>query len=155
MKIFFQYSVSSSLRSHHSSFNVTSGFDRNYNCSILTVPCRQRAAVYFYFSWTHREFCFVSTSHYSPSLTWLQTSNYVSTIQLLFHWAAFLSYTYAYILNSWNQQKAQLMILKFSIENVFAFPQFKITLKKKKKKRQGTAHKTLHAPSKTKWNILG
>jgi len=54
----------------------------------------------------------------------------------------FFSYHYAHILNSWNQEQAQLMILKFSKENVFAFPLFEIIFglkikgKKKKKKEK-------------------
>lgn len=43
-------------------------------------------------------------------------------------------------MNSWNQEQAQLMILKFSKENVFAFPPFEIIfgLKiKEKKKKEG------------------
>lgn len=80
-----------------------------------------------YFSYTHGEFCFVLTSHYFPSHTSLQTSNFASAIQLLFLWAAFFSYHYAFVLNSWNEEKAQLIVSKFPKENFFTFPQFEIT----------------------------
>lgn len=135
MKICLQDGVISLLRSHPYNFKQCNQW---FHQEIIAAFSQSQAGKqlqssflfffsFLYFSYTHGEFCFVLTSHYFPSHTWLQISNFSSAIQLLFLQAAFFSYHYAFVFNSWNQEKARLIVPKFPKENVFTFLQFEIT----------------------------
>lgn len=105
------------------------------NCSILKVPYRQIAAVYFSFFFFLLSTFLTPTENsvlFWPLITFPHTLH--SKHQILpqpFNFYSFgllfFSYHYAFVLNSWNEEKAQLIVSKFPKENFFTFPQFEIT----------------------------